>query len=226
MSGKKYRANIALFDNKKNYSIEEAVKIAKKTSSTKFDASIDIAVKLNVDTTKAEQQLRGTISLPYYFGKVSKILVIDDSISAEVAKTAGADYFGADEKIAEIKDGWLDFDVLITSPKFMPKISKLGKVLGPKGLMPNPKLGTVTSDTLKTIKDFKSGKSTYRTDTYGNVHMIVGKVSAADEKVISNITMILDFIKSRRPSSVKGDYIKSVYISASMGPSVKINFVK
>ena len=222
MAGKKFEAAKKLVDRKKIYPYAEAVALAKKTSITKFDGSIDIAIKLNVDTTKAEQQLRGTISLPHYYGKLSRVLVIDDSVTAEAAKKAGADFFGGDEKIAEIKEGWLDFDVLITSPKFMPKLAKLGKVLGPKGLMPNPKLGTVTPKVLDAVKEFKAGKSTYRTDTYGNVHMIIGKVSAKDADVVENIEALINFIASKRPSTVKGDYIKSIYISASMGPSIRI----
>ena len=222
MAGKKFEAAKKLVDRKKIYPYAEAVALAKKTSITKFDGSIDIAIKLNVDTTKAEQQLRGTISLPHYYGKLSRVLVIDDSVTAEAAKKAGADFFGGDEKIAEIKEGWLDFDVLITSPKFMPKLAKLGKVLGPKGLMPNPKLGTVTPKVLDAVKEFKAGKSTYRTDTYGNVHMIIGKVSAKDADIVENIEALVNFIASKRPSTVKGEYIKSIYISASMGPSIRI----
>ncbi|WEK82942.1 MAG: 50S ribosomal protein L1 [Mycoplasma sp.] len=222
MAGKKYLEAKKLVDRKKIYEIPEAVSLVKKTSFSKFNGSIDIAIKLNVDTTKAEQQLRGTIKLPHYFGKLSKILVIDDSVSAEEAKKAGADFFGGDEKIAEIQEGWLGFDVLITSPKFMPKLSKLGKILGPKGLMPNPKLGTITTKVLDTIKEFKTGKSTYRTDTYGNVHMVIGKVDAKDADIIENIDALINFISSKRPSTVKGEYIKSIYLSASMGPSVRI----
>ena len=222
MAGKKFEAAKKLVDRKKIYPYAEAVALAKKTSITKFDGSIDIAIKLNVDTTKAEQQLRGTISLPHYYGKLSRVLVIDDSITADAAKAAGADFFGGDEKIAEIKEGWLDFDVLITSPKFMPKLAKLGKILGPKGLMPNPKLGTVTPKVLDAVKEFKAGKSTYRTDTYGNVHMIIGKVSAKDADIVENIETLINFIASKRPSTVKGEYIKSIYISASMGPSIRI----
>ena len=222
MAGKKFEAAKKLVDRKKIYPYAEAVALAKKTSITKFDGSIDIAIKLNVDTTKAEQQLRGTISLPHYYGKLSRVLVIDDSITPDAAKKAGADFFGGDEKIAEIKEGWLDFDVLITSPKFMPKLAKLGKILGPKGLMPNPKLGTVTPKVLDAVKEFKAGKSTYRTDTYGNVHMIVGKVSAKDADIVENIEALINFIASKRPSTVKGEYIKSIYISASMGPSIRI----
>ncbi len=222
MAGKKYITAKKLVDSKKIYPIAEAVKLAKETSYSKFDASIDIAIKLNVDTTKAEQQLRGSIALPHYYGKTSRILVIDDSITADQAKKAGAEFFGGDEKIAEIKDGWLDFDVLITTPKFMPKLAKLGKILGPKGLMPNPKLGTVTTKVVDTIKEFKGGKSTYRTDTYGNVHMIIGKKSAKNEDVVENIETLINFITSKRPSTIKGEYIKSIYISSTMGPSIRI----
>ena len=222
MSGKKYKSAKWLVDKKKIYPIVDAVKLAKETAYAKFDSSIDIAIKLNVDTTKSEQQLRGSIALPHYYGKTSRILVIDDSISVDDAKKAGAEFFGGDEKIAEIKDGWLDFDVLITSPKFMPKLSKLGKILGPKGLMPNPKLGTVTTKIVSTIKEFKSGKSTYRTDTYGNVHMVVGKKSAKNDDIVENIETLINFISSKKPSTVKGEYIKSIYISSTMGPSIKI----
>ena len=222
MAGKKYITAKKLVDSKKIYPIAEAVKLAKETSYSKFDASIDIAIKLNVDTTKAEQQLRGSIALPHYYGKTSRILVIDDSITADQAKKAGAEFFGGDEKIAEIKDGWLDFDVLITTPKFMPKLAKVGKILGPKGLMPNPKLGTVTTKVVDTIKEFKGGKSTYRTDTYGNVHMIIGKKSAKNEDVVENIETLINFITSKRPSTIKGEYIKSIYISSTMGPSIRI----
>jgi large subunit ribosomal protein L1 len=219
---KKYLAVKALVDSKKLYSISEAVALAKKTSITKFDASIDIAIKLNLDTTKAEQQLRGTIALPYYFGKKTRVLILSDDITSAQAKEVEADYFGGKDKIDEIKGGWLDFDVIITTPKFMPELSKLGKILGPKGLMPNPKLGTVTPDVLKVTKEFKKGKMNYRTDTYGNIHMIVGKVSAAAEKITSNIQALLEFIQSKRPSTVKGEYIQKVCISTTMGPSIKI----
>lgn len=222
MAGKKYIAAKKLVDSKKIYPVAEAVKLAKETSYSKFDASIDIAIKLNVDTTKAEQQLRGSIALPHYYGKTTRILVIDDSITADQAKKAGAEFFGGDEKIAEIKDGWLDFDVLITTPKFMPKLAKLGKILGPKGLMPNPKLGTVTTKVVNTIKEFKGGKSTYRTDTYGNIHMIIGKKSAKNEDIIENVETLISFIGSKRPSTIKGEYIKSIYISSTMGPSIRI----
>ncbi|MDR3257693.1 MAG: 50S ribosomal protein L1, partial [Mycoplasmataceae bacterium] len=206
--------------------IEEAVALAKKTSITKFDSSIEIAVKLNLDTTKAEQQLRGTIALPYYFGKQTRVLVLSDDVTSTQAKEAGADYLGGKDKIDEIKGGWLDFDVIITTPKFMPELSKLGKLLGPKGLMPNPKLGTVTPDVLKVTKEFKKGKMNYRTDTYGNIHMVIGKVSAAGEKVIANINALLEFLQSKRPSTVKGEYIQKIYLCTTMGPSIKVGINK
>ncbi|MDE6477501.1 MAG: 50S ribosomal protein L1 [Mycoplasmoidaceae bacterium] len=226
MPGKKYKSAKSLFDTKKIYSIEEAVGLAKKTSITKFDSSIDVAIKLNLDTTKAEQQLRGTIALPHYFGKTKRVLLISSDVTDAQAKEAGADYFGGSDKIADIKNGWLDFDVIITTPKFMPELSKLGKILGPKGLMPNPKLGTVTPKPLDAVKEFKKGKMNYRTDTYGNIHMTIGKVSAAAEKVIENFNTLLDFIKSKRPSTVKGEYIQKIYLSTTMGPAIKVQFDK
>lgn len=226
MSSKKYKSVKSLVDPKKVYSVEEAVGLAKKTSTTKFDSSIDIAIKLNLDTTKAEQQLRGTIALPHYFGKSKRVLLIDSDVTEAQAKEVGADYFGGSDKIADIKNGWLDFDVIITTPKFMPELSKIGKILGPKGLMPNPKLGTVTPRPLEAVKEFKKGKMNYRTDTYGNIHMTVGKVSASADKIVENINVLLDFIKSKRPTTVKGDYIQKVFLSTTMGPSIKVAFTK
>ena len=219
--GKKYIANAKLVDRTKFYSVTEAVELAKKTGAAKFDAAIDIAIKLNLDTTKAEQQLRGTIALPHYFGKKIRIVAIDDQISDAEAKKLGIKV-GTTDLINDIKGGWLDFDLIITSPKFMVQLSKLGKVLGPKGLMPNPKLGTVTPNVLAAVKEFQKGKYNYRTDTYGNIHMKVGKVSAKTEEIVENINALLDFIKSKRPTTVKGDYIQNIALSATMGPSIKI----
>ena len=223
MAGKKYIAAKKLVDPKKVYSVAEAVDLAKKTSTTKFDSSIDIAIKLNVDTTKAEQQLRGTMTLPHYFGKVSRILVIDDSITFEQAKMAGADFFGGDEKIAEVKDGWLDFDVLITTPKFMPKISKLGKVLGPKGLMPNPKTNTVTTKVAEVVEDIKKGMVSYRNDSYGNIHTIIGKVSFDENKLLENLDYVVKTIYKAKPQAVKGVFIDKISISTTMGPGIKVD---
>ena len=219
--GKKYTANAKLVDRTKFYTVQEAVELAKKTATTKFDGAIDIAIKLNLDTTKAEQQLRGTIALPHYFGKKIRIVAITDTISDAQAKELGIKV-GTTDLINEIKGGWLDFDLIITSPKFMVQLSKLGKVLGPKGLMPNPKLGTVTPNVLAAVKEFQKGKYNYRTDTYGNIHMKIGKASAKTEDIVENINALLDFIKSKRPATVKGDYIQNLAISSTMGPSIKI----
>lgn len=218
---KKYLNAIRQIDKKKIYSAKDGVELIKKINQTKFDASIDIAIKLNLDTSKAEQQLRGTISLPHYYGKQVKILAITDEISNEEAKKLGIKV-GQTDVINEIKDGQIDFDLIITVPKFMPSLSKLGKILGPKGLMPNPKLGTVTTNIVKTINEFKKGKNQYRTDTYGNVHMKIGKISAPTNDIVENIDMLISFIKSKRPATVKGDYIKNITISSTMGPSIKL----
>ena len=218
---KKYLNVIKQIDKKKIYSAKDGVELIKKINQTKFDASIDIAIKLNLDTSKAEQQLRGTISLPHYYGKQIKILAITDEISNEEAKKLGIKV-GQTDMINEIKGGQINFDLIITVPKFMPSLSKLGKILGPKGLMPNPKLGTVTTNIVKTINEFKKGKNQYRTDTYGNVHMKIGKISAPTNDIVENIDMLISFIKSKRPATVKGDYIKNITISSTMGPSIKL----
>lgn len=222
--GKKYLEVKKLVTVNKVYPIAEAIGLAKKTAYTKFDPSIELAIKLNVDTTKPEQQLRGAVALPHYFGKTQRILVLSDDITTAQAKEVGIDYLGGKDRIDEIKGGWLDFDLIITSPKYMPELSKLGKVLGPKGLMPNPKLGTVTPDVLKAAIEFKKGKVNYRTDTYGNIHVVIGKASAAVEKIDANIKFFLNFIAAKRPSTVKGEFIQKAYICCSMGPSIKIQF--
>ena len=210
------------FDKSKLYSISEAVDLAIKNSHTKFVSSIDIAIKLNLDTTKAEQQLRGTIALPHYFGKTNKILVIDSGLTQKDAAKLGVDFAGAEDKIQEISSGWVDFDLIITTPKMMPALSKLGKVLGPKGLMPNPKNGNVTTDLEKTISEFKKGLSQYRTDTYGNIHMLVGKTNSDPKKIVENIEFLINFIKSKRPSTVKGIFVQNISISSTMGPGIKV----
>lgn len=210
------------FDKQKFYSIDEAVKLVKESSRTKFVSSIDIAVKLNLDTSKAEQQLRGTLALPHFFGKKKKILVLDIGLTDKDASKLGVDFAGDKEKIDEISKGWLDFDLIITTPKMMPQLSKLGKILGTRGLMPNPKIGNVTTNLEKTIAEFKKGVSQYRTDSYGNVHMTVGKVDADDKKIIENINFLLEFLTSKKPATVKGIYIQNVSLSSTMGPGVKI----
>ncbi len=218
---KNYLNAVKQIDKKKIYPTKEGVELIKKINQTKFDASIDIAIKLNLDTSKAEQQLRGSLALPHYYGKKIKILAITDEISNEEAKKLGIKV-GQTDAIKEIKDGQIDFDLIITNPKFMPSLSKLGKILGPKGLMPNPKLGTVTTNVLKTVNEFKKGKNQYRTDTYGNIHMKIGKISAPTNDIAENIDALISFIKSKKPATVKGDYIKNITISSTMGPSIKL----
>ncbi|WP_027123761.1 50S ribosomal protein L1 [Mycoplasmoides pirum] len=220
MAGKKLKTALAKIDPKKIYELSEGIDVIKNASFTKFDSSIDIAVKLNLDTTKAEQQLRGAISLPYYTGKPIRILAITDN--PKVALDAGADFAGDNDKINDIKAGWLDFDLIITTPKFMPELGKLGKILGPRGLMPNPKTGTVTNDIAATVTEFKKGKKEYRTDTFGNIHLVVGKVSTPTDHIVENCNVLLDLIKSKKPSTVKGIYIQNIALSSTMGPSVKI----
>ncbi|EGZ30949.1 50S ribosomal protein L1 [Malacoplasma iowae 695] len=210
------------FDKTSFYSMEEAVKLVKAHSKTKFVSSIDIAVKLNLETSKSDQQLRGSISLPNFFGKKKKILVLDEGLTDKDASKLGVDFAGDKEKIEEISKGWLGFDLIITTPKMMPALSKLGKILGTRGLMPNPKIGNVTTDLPKTIAQFKAGIDEYRTDQYGNIHMKVGRVDADDAKVVENIKFLLDFLVSKKPASVKGTYIQNVSISSTMGPGVKI----
>ncbi|MDE5953041.1 MAG: 50S ribosomal protein L1, partial [Malacoplasma sp.] len=210
------------FDKTKFYSIEEAVELAKKSSKTKFLSSIDIAIKLNLDTTKSDQQLRGTVSLPYFFGKEKRILVLDKGLTQKDAKNLGVAYAGDSETIAEISKGWLDFDLIITTPKMMPELSKLGKILGTRGLMPNPKNGNVTTDLSKTISEFKKGISQYRTDNYGNIHMVVGKTNADTKKIVENVEFLISFINSKKPAAVKGIFMEKINISSTMGPGIKV----
>lgn len=222
MAGKKLKAALQKIDKKQVYELQQAIDLVKDPTLTKFDASIDVAIKLNLDTTKAEQQLRGAITLPHYTGKPVRILAITDNPQAAIA--AGADFAGGTDKINDIKSGWMDFDLIITMPKFMIELGKLGKVLGPKGLMPNPKTGTVTQDIPATVSEFKKGKKEYRTDTFGNIHMTVGKVSSPTDQIAQNVNALIDLIKSKRPSTVKGNYIQNICLSSTMGPSVKVKF--
>ncbi|GAA5414906.1 50S ribosomal protein L1 [Ureaplasma ceti] len=219
---KKMTTSSQLVDKNKHYDLAEAVEIAQKASISSFDGSIDVAIKLNLDTTKVEQQLRGSISLPNGNGKKVRILAIDDSITAEQAKEAGADIFGGSDIIQDVEKMIGQIDLIITTPKMMPQLARYGKVLGPRGLMPNPKTGTVTTDMIKTISEFKKGRTEYRTDTYGNIHMCVGKVSTPANLIVENIEALLQLIKSRRPSTVKGAYIQNISVSPTMGAGVKV----
>ncbi len=220
---KKYLDALSKVEKGKSYTKEEAVKLVKETSITKFDGSVECAIRLNLDTKKADQQLRGAMVLPNGTGKDVRVLVIAKGAQAEAAKEAGADFVGDNDLLAKIEKGFFDFDVLIATPDMMPALGKLGKILGPKGLMPNPKTGTVTMDTAKAVHDAKAGRVEYRTDSYGNIHAAIGKVSFDDNALIENLNAFVAQIIKVKPSTVKGDYVKNITLSATMGPSVKIS---
>lgn len=221
--GKKYVEALKKFEKNKAYTKEEAVKLAKETSVSKFEASVEIAVRLNLDTKKADQQLRGAIVLPNGTGKTKKVLVVAKGENATKAKEAGADFVGDTDMLEKIeKENWFGFDVMIATPDMMPLLGKLGKILGPKGLMPNPKTGTVTTDVVKAINDVKAGRVEYRTDSFGNIHGIIGNTSFTEEKLLENLNAFMSVIVKAKPATVKGDYIKNISITTTMGPGIKI----
>ena len=210
-------------NKEEKYNITNAVAILKEVASKNFDESIELAFKLNLDPTKAEQQLRGAFVLPNGSGKTSKILVICDEAQESVAKAAGADYFGGEEYINKIKnENWFDFDVIVATPQMMPKLGRIGQILGPKGLMPNPKTGTVTPNIEKAVTEIKSGKITYRIDKFGNLHVIIGKMSFDDAKIIENYESFYNEILRIKPSTAKGLYVENVSIASTMGPGLKL----
>lgn len=221
---KKYVEAKEKLEKGKAYGLEEAVKLVKETSTTKFDGTVEIAVKLNLDTKKNDQQLRGAIVLPHGTGKTKKVLVLAKGDAAKAAKEAGADFVGDTDMIQKIeKENWFEFDVIIATPEMMPLLGKLGKILGPKGLMPNPKTGTVTMDTKKAVEDVKKGRVEYRTDSYANVHAPVGKVSFDDNKLAENVKAFMDVIIKSKPQAAKGTYLKNVSLASTMGPGVKVD---
>ncbi len=221
--GKKYVEATKKVEKAKLYTKEEAVKLVKETSTTKFDSSVEVAIRLNLDTKKADQQLRGAIVLPHGTGKTKRVLVIAKGEQAKKAVEAGADYVGDTDMLEKIeKENWFNFDVMIATPDMMPLLGKLGRVLGPKGLMPNPKTGTVTVDVAKAVSEVKAGRVEYRTDSFGNVHGIIGKVSFTEEQLVENLNAFVAAILKVKPATVKGDYIKNVSITSTMGPGIKI----
>ena len=227
--GKKYTEALSKIEKNKVYTKEEAIKLVKETSTSSFDGSVEVAMRLNLDTKKADQQLRGAIVLPKGTGKTTQVLVIARGEKANQAKEAGADYVGDVDMLEKIeKENWFDFDTMIATPDMMPLLGKLGKVLGPKGLMPNPKTGTVTVDVVKAIEEVKAGRVEYRTDSYGNIHGIIGKVSFSDEDLLANLDAFVTHIIKLRPSTVKGDYVKNISVASTMGPGIKVenNFDK
>ena len=221
---KKYVEASSKIDKTKAYTLEEAIKLAQETSITKFDSSIELALRLNLDPKKADQQLRGAVVLPNGTGKTKKVLVIAKGEAANAAKEAGADYVGDMDYIEKIeKENWFDFDTMIATPDMMPALGKIGRVLGPKGLMPNPKTGTVTMDTKTAVEDVKKGRVEYRTDSYGNVHVLVGKSTFDTQKLVENVNSFVSLIQKTKPATVKGKYILNVSVSSTMGPGVKVD---
>lgn len=224
MSGKKFTAAAALVEKNKLYSVEEAVGLAKKTARTKFDETVDLAVNLGVDPKQADQMVRGTVVLPHGTGKTVKVLVFAKGEKDKEAREAGADFVGAEDMADKIqKDGWTDFDVVVATPDIMGLVGRLGKVLGPRGLMPNPKTGTVTFDVAKAIREIRAGKVEYRVEKAGIVHVPVGKASFDEQKLIENTKAVLESILKAKPSSSKGKYLKAVTVSTTMGPGVKMD---
>ena len=222
--GKNYTDSLKLYDRSKTYETAEAIDLAIQTAKAKFDETIEISVKLGVDPRHADQQVRGVVVLPNGTGKTVRVLVIAKGAKADEAQAAGADIVGAEEIIQKIQGGWFDFDTCVTTPDMMGQVGRLGKLLGPKGLMPTPKSGTVTMDIAKAIHDIKAGKVEYRVDKTAIIHCPIGKKSFGAEKLKENLTVLMDAIIKARPSAAKGTYLKSVVLSSTMGPGIKVNY--
>ena len=222
--GKKYLEAASKIEKNKLYTKEEAVKLVKETSTAKFDESVELVLRLNLDTKKADQQLRGATVLPNGIGKTKTVLVLARGEQAKAAKEAGADFVGDMDMIEKIeKENWFGFDTMIATPDMMPALGKIGRVLGPKGLMPNPKTGTVTMDTKRAVEDVKKGRVEYRTDSFGNVAVIIGKVSFDETKLLENLNAFVTLILKTKPAVVKGKYVKNISLSTTMGPGIKID---
>ena len=220
---KKQKEAFAKFDKTKIYGLDEAVQVVKDITYTKFDASVDIDVRLGVDPRKSNQMVRGSVTLPHGTGKVVRVLVLCTPDKEEEAKAAGADYYGLDEYIAKIKGGWTDVDVVITMPSVMPKVGQVARILGPRGLMPNPKTGTVTMDIAKAVQEAKAGKIDFKVDKFGIIHTAVAKVSFDNQKIVENAREVLSMIMKLKPAAAKGTYVKSIAISSTMSAGVKVD---
>ena len=221
--GKKYKEAAKLIDRTVSYELAEAVDLTKKSATAKFDETIELAVRLGVDPKKADQQIRGAVVLPHGTGKTQKVLVFAKGEKLKEAEAAGADFAGDSEYITKIQQGWFDFDVIVATPDMMGEVGKLGRVLGPKGLMPNPKTGTVTFDVTKAINEIKAGKVEYRVDKSGNIHVPVGKKSFDDAKLVENINTVIETLVKVKPATAKGVYLKNIAIASTMGPGVKVS---
>ena len=221
--GKKLQDAAKLIDRATFYAVEEAVALAQKTSTVNFDATVEVAFKLGIDTRKNDQQIRGAVVLPHGTGKTQKVLVFAKGEKAKEAQAAGADYVGDADMVAKIQQGWFDFDVIVATPDMMGEVGKLGRVLGPKGLMPNPKTGTVTFDVTKAIEEIKAGKVEYRAEKAGIIHAPIGKASFTAEQLAENFLTVFDVVAKAKPAAAKGTYMKSVNVTTTMGPAIKID---
>jgi large subunit ribosomal protein L1 len=220
---KAYRKAVDVIDRSKLYHPAEAINIAKETTSVKFDATVEVAMRLGVDPRKADQMVRGTVNLPHGTGKTARVIVFASGAKADEAVAAGADEVGTDELVARIQGGWLDFDAAIATPDQMAKIGRIARILGPRGLMPNPKTGTVTMDVTKAVSDIKGGKITFRVDKHSNLHLIIGKASFTAVQLVDNYAAVLDEVLRAKPSAAKGKYLKKVTVATTMGPGVPID---
>src|SRR5690625_2118167 len=223
--GKKYQEAIAKVDRSSLYSVEEAMKLAKETSTVNFDASVEVAFRLGIDTRKNDQQIRGAVVLPHGTGKTQRVLVFAKGDKIKEAEEAGADYVG-EEYISKINDGWFEFDVIVATPDMMGEVGKLGRVLGPKGLMPNPKTGTVTMDIKKAVNEIKAGKVEYRVDKASNLHVPIGKISFDEEQLVENFNAIAETVAKIKPQTSKGTYVRNVSVTSTMGPGIKVDYSK
>ena len=224
--GKKYQEAAKLVDKDTLHEVDLAMELVKKTASAKFDETVEVAIKLGVDPKHADQQLRGAVVLPHGTGRTKRVLVFAKGEKVKEAEDAGADFVGAEELVTKIQGGWADFDVAVATPDMMGLVGRLGKILGPKGLMPNPKVGTVTLDVTRAVNEIKAGKIEYRTDKAGNIHAPVGKVSFDSEKLLENYQTLVETLVKAKPSAAKGQYIRSITFSTTMGPGVKVNPLK
>jgi large subunit ribosomal protein L1 len=222
-SGKKYRAALAKVDRSQRYLLEEGLRLARETARAKFDETVEMAIRLGVDPRQADQNVRGTVSLPHGMGKTVRVLAFAKGEKEKEAQEAGADFVGSDELIKKISEGWVDFDKAVATPDMMGAVGRIGKVLGPRGLMPNPKTGTVTVDIAKAVKEIKAGKLEFRVDKAGIVHVPIGKASFAPDQLIDNARAVLSAILRAKPASAKGNYVRGVTVSTTMGPGVKVD---
>ncbi|GAB4048979.1 50S ribosomal protein L1 [Catellatospora paridis] len=221
--GKSYNTAAEKVDRDKLYTPVEAIKLAKDTTKVKFDATVEVAMRLGVDPRKADQMVRGVVNLPHGTGKTARVIVFASGEKAAEATAAGADAVGTDELVARIQEGWLDFDAAIATPDQMAKIGRIARILGPRGLMPNPKTGTVTMDIAKAVSDIKGGKITFRVDKHSNLHMIIGKASFTAEQLVDNYAAVLEEVLRSKPSASKGKYLKKVFVTTTMGPGIPVD---